>query len=347
MNFWRKNIPPLHERIVFAFESRTYVWRPQLVQRMMRADSHFRCVIERCDKVIEQLLGWSLVQELERPFETSRYNLTEELFEPTLAAVSIAQVEMWRQRGIIADAVMGLSGGEFTAAYTAGVLSLEETLEITCEWSRFLRTQRVNPGTMVWVNVDWERATRLANELASEISPVVEWNMNATIFAGQVQAIESLIKLLERASIPFQRLQTDFSYHNARSFVDGDEFAHALGLRPRSPTMPMYSAFTGGLLRDGIFDGHHWEKMISSPAFVVRAFRKIFEDGYERVLAIGMTSKALYPVHEIATAMGVRVQVSPSLSCLIQNEIPFPRESATRRVWRRVRPRTTVTVNND
>lgn len=290
----------------------------------MRAEPLFRQVLERCDAIVKQLLGWSLIQELERPLETSRYNQTEELFEPTLAAVSIAQVEVWRQRGIVADAVMGLSGGEFTAAYTAGVLNLEETLQITCQWSRFLREQRVTPGGMVWVNVDWAQATKLQHDLDLEIYPAVEWSPSGTNFSGPMPAIEALSTHLDRIDIRYQRLQTDFSYHNEHSFIDADDFIGALhGLRPKLPTMPIYSAWAGGLLHDATFDARHWCQMISSPALVVRAFHKIFQDGYAQVLDVGLTSKTFFEIQDMARPFQQPVDVMPSLSCIQANARPF------------------------
>lgn len=328
LKLWTRNRPTKPKAVVFAFESRTYVWNPGLVQAVMRAHPNFNRVIARCDEIIRPLLGWSLIQEMARPPETSRYNSTEVFFEPTLVAVSIAQVEMWRERGLRPDAVVGLSAGEFTAAYTAGVLSLEETLEVACQFSQWMAAERMTLGKMMLAEVDWQRATELRDELGLEFYPVVEWKPSSTIFSGEAQAIDALVAHLDAAGIWHHSLQTKFSYHTTTGPDAGRAFAVALqGLRPQPPQVPIYSILAGGLIAEAAFDGAHWWQVATSPAYVVRTFRKLFEDGYERVLDIGFTNKVLLPIEEVAQMLGRPIEVAPSLSCLMQKRMPFTEAS--------------------
>src|SRR5438046_217216 len=115
---------PPKKSCVFVFEPRIYMWQVEPIQELVRKEPVFRDTIRRCDHIARKSLGWSLVEELAKPSESSGLSTREEFFDLTVVAVEIAQLELWRQRGLEPDAVMGLSGGEITAAYAAGVFSL-------------------------------------------------------------------------------------------------------------------------------------------------------------------------------------------------------------------------------
>ena len=59
--------------------------------------------------------------------------------QPALFAVQAGLVALWRSWGIVPDAVLGHSVGEFAAAYCAGVYTLEQALELVAERARLMQ----------------------------------------------------------------------------------------------------------------------------------------------------------------------------------------------------------------
>src|SRR5215211_2530397 len=94
-------------RPVFGFSPRGYKWHWRIIQRLHKDQPLFRDVLLACDREIQRSLNWSLDELLGRDADTIARNFPEDYFEPALTAVQIAQVELWRRRGVEASAVVG------------------------------------------------------------------------------------------------------------------------------------------------------------------------------------------------------------------------------------------------
>ncbi|HLP60742.1 MAG TPA: acyltransferase domain-containing protein, partial [Candidatus Deferrimicrobium sp.] len=83
----------------------------------------FLAMIRECDKEWGRYADWSLEAEIRKPAAISRI---EDILVgyPCGMAIEIALVELLKSLGVQPGAVMGHSGGEVTAAYTAGILDL-------------------------------------------------------------------------------------------------------------------------------------------------------------------------------------------------------------------------------
>jgi acyl transferase domain-containing protein len=84
----------------------------------------FRDTLERCDAALSACADWSLLEELGRDEATSRVGAAE-LAQVTNFAIQVALAALWREWGIIPDAVVGHSAGEIAAAYVSGALDLD------------------------------------------------------------------------------------------------------------------------------------------------------------------------------------------------------------------------------
>lgn len=316
---------------VFVFPPRNDDWQWSVVQRLHRDEPIFRDVLLECDREIQRQVKWSLDKLLGRDTERVARMFSDAQFEPTLTAVQIAQVECWRARGVEASAVAGYSGGEVAAAYTAGVLNIEEAMRVACTWSRVIEDGGVAPGGMILVNVSAKGATRLRAAMRQPIHIVVELAPKLTTFAGSHEAINALVSLLESRRVGYRRLPIPFTYHVPLPDSGKAAFLRRLsGLIGRRPAIPVYSTAAGGLLRDAQFDAHHWYGVISRPVLVADVTRRLLQDGHDRFLSTGLSPSAVFPIRQIALELGKEVAVSPSLNCLVENERPFLERRSTR-----------------
>ena len=117
---------------------------------LYEAQPVFRAVIDRCEPVAQQVLGRSLIELLYPATPPDHNDLVDShpCGQAANYALQCALVELWRSWGIEPDLVLGHSLGDFAAAYSAGVLSLEDGLRLVSERGRLME-QAV--GSMVAV----------------------------------------------------------------------------------------------------------------------------------------------------------------------------------------------------
>ncbi|MGL4513207.1 MAG: type I polyketide synthase, partial [Lacipirellulaceae bacterium] len=109
--------------------------RPGMGRELYAAEPAFRDVIDRIDATLREPLGCSLRELLladdERVHET-RFT------QPALLAVECGLAALWGSWGVRPDVLIGHSIGEYAAAVTAGVLSLEDAALLVAERARLM-----------------------------------------------------------------------------------------------------------------------------------------------------------------------------------------------------------------
>ena len=81
------------------------------------------------------LSGWSVKDALLSAKPANLFDRTE-IAQPALFALQVAMLEWLGAHGIEAEAMLGHSVGEVSAAYGAGILSLAEACRVIVERSR-------------------------------------------------------------------------------------------------------------------------------------------------------------------------------------------------------------------
>ncbi|MDJ0508198.1 MAG: acyltransferase domain-containing protein [Crocosphaera sp.] len=89
----------------------------------------FREVIQQCDHYLSSLVSWSLWQEFTADENQSRVDETE-IGQVSIFVLQVALASLWRSWGIEPEVIIGHSVGEVAAAHVAGVLTLEQALEV-------------------------------------------------------------------------------------------------------------------------------------------------------------------------------------------------------------------------
>jgi acyl transferase domain-containing protein len=95
----------------------------------------FRATLDRCDEVLQECLGRSLLELLYPSTPPTQNDLMEShpCGQASNFALECALADLWGSWGIQPDFVLGHSLGDFAAAYAAGVLSLEDGLRLVTE----------------------------------------------------------------------------------------------------------------------------------------------------------------------------------------------------------------------
>jgi acyl transferase domain-containing protein len=315
------------EPIVFAFRNRSPKWDPRVVQALIRENGAFQETIKDCSRVVENRLGWSVDELLSRPAEELGDQLPQHQYEPTLTAVQIAEVEAWRARGVTPSAVLGVCAGEPAAAYTAGVLTLEEAMRIACAISGHAAEAMELPskGGGFGAQLTFEQGLRLQEATNGGVFAAFEWDVKRTLFTGQKAAIDKVLPELEARGIRYTPMAFEgFAAHSPLLDSLRPAFVERLeGLVGQTPTVPVYSGRRGGRLVDCRFDGAHFWDVITDPVLVARMVREVLEDGYSQFLEVSLSPDLVFPVESISGRLGIPATLKSSLESLSNDELPF------------------------
>ena len=204
-------------------------------------------------------------------------------FERYLVGEVVLQLSAIRaltSHGYTFDTVAGISVGEFAAAHVAGVLTLEESIELVSAMAREVVCAR--GGDLVGVNAPENRAR--AAIAGIDAITIVDWP-ERSVWAVPHSSLPRIEHSLRREKIAFATMGVECMPHtpmvNARRFADTVRHIPA-----RGPVMPLYSSVTGGRV-DGEIGTDFWARMCSSPA-MFRSMHDVMQaDGHRDFVHIG------------------------------------------------------------
>lgn len=276
---------PSRARVGFVYSGNGAQWLGMGV-RLLAEDPVFRGEVERIDALIQIRAGWSVVEELNAPAETSRIADTR-FSQPMLFAVQAGLTRALAARGLVPEAVTGHSVGEVAAAYASGVLDLEAAVQvILCRSEIQGRTRGM--GRMAAVSIAPERVATLlapydgAVELAAFNSP------NAVTLSGAESALLNLKDRLAKEGIDVRMLDLDYAFHNKVLEPLQDDLMVSLGTVPAvSSACRTYSTVTGGELDGQAMDASYWWRNVRQPVRFRHAIEAMAADGVTILVEIG------------------------------------------------------------
>jgi hybrid polyketide synthase/nonribosomal peptide synthetase FtdB len=291
-------------KIVFLFPARdaqlcSFTGQEELCKR----EPVFREVLNRCDEVILRELGWSIHSKLLKDQNT------DEHLEPQLVARRIAFFELWRSRGITPDGAAGICAGEIAAGYAAGVLTLENAMDLACRVSRAIR-QKLGAGNVLMLNTSYEKAAIFQTMAPAHFHLGGEIELNKTFLACQPEVLESLKMFLAEKEIKFDLTSTEIALHTP--FIDSwkKEFTSPLkGNCNYVANPPIYSCLNGRKLDPARLDITHWWNIARSPVWVVDLFRNILRDEFDTFIVIGNSPGTVQCLQDVASELHLKINI--------------------------------------
>jgi acyl transferase domain-containing protein/acyl carrier protein len=300
-------LPPPRERgeLVFVFSGLGSQW-PGMGRDLLRSEPLVRARLERCDRAFRPLAGWSIVEEI---VGGDRWGDIEVAL-PCLVALGIALADLWRSWGIEPAAVVGHSSGEISAAYTAGVLTLEEAMLVSVHYSRALGKIQGQGGMGVVGLPPDEAAARIAPDLTVSgwLSPV-----SCTV-AGPAAEVDAFLLGLTKQEVFAARVaMLDVAAHTPATLPHQAALREALaGLASLPPTIPLVSTVTGEPL-DRPMDADYWAENLSRPVLLSKAVERLLASGERLFLEIDAHPILTTPLEQGFAVAGVSGRVLASL----------------------------------
>lgn len=175
--------------------------------------------------------------------------------QPALLACGVAAFRVLEAEGLAPLGAAGHSLGEFAALVAAGVLELEDALEVVLVRGRAMAEAGVaRPGAMcALLGVGPEQAAELC-ELARGEDVLVVANENSpqqVVLSGSIEAVERAQALAAERRIRAVRLNVAGAFHSPLMEPAVEPLADALGRVPfREPRFPIAENVTGELTTD-------------------------------------------------------------------------------------------------
>src|SRR6185369_3816357 len=268
----------------FLFGAQGTQW-PGMGRELMASDLTFRRVIRRCDESIRRHFDWSLGAELCREPASCRLHVEPSMVQPALTALQIALLETVRGGGVAPGAVGALSMGEAAAGYAAGMLGVDDAIDIACSTARLAETE-LRPGLMAFMRATWPQSTALIEDVKDRVAVAVELGPELTVISGEERAVREAMSRASTQGIACGPLPLAQAYHSPDVASLGRGFmARLSSLRARRGTVDLYSSATGAIQRRLTVD-HFW-RICSEPARFYTLALAMIGDGYRRFVEIG------------------------------------------------------------
>lgn len=249
----------------------------------------FRDALERCCALMNPYLKRPLLEVMFSEREEGARLLDDTAYtQPALFGLQTALVELWRAWGIAPSAVIGHSSGEYAAAWTAGIFSLEDGARFIAQRGRLMSGLPAG-GAMAAAFCDEKELAGALGGLSQEIA-IAAYNGPAnTIISGEASSVDRALAGLAGQGIKSRRLAVSHAFHSHLMDPILEEFgAIAGGISYNRPRLPLISNLTGEpAAGDVATRPEYWLQHIRRPVRFAQGMAALQRMGYELFLEIG------------------------------------------------------------
>lgn len=288
--------PPV--AFMFAGQGAQYVG---MAKQLYETESVFREEFDRCADILVQLgaadiRALTFDSEPDNKTSIEAMNQTENT-QPALFVIEYCLAKLWMHWGIVPNAMIGHSVGEYAAACLSGVFTLEDSLALVSLRGRLM--QSASRGSMLAVSIS-------SQEVQGYLSERIELaGINATslcVLSGDTDDILNVQKQLDAQEITCTLLKTSHAFHSRTMEPILDEFEKAVvAANPQPPSRPFLSNLTGSWITDQeAVDPRYWSRHLRCPVLFAAGISKLLEDSERVFLEVGpgSTLKGLVKQHE-------------------------------------------------
>lgn len=268
----------VHGKLVFVFPGQGSQWA-DMAKALLDQSPAFRESIEACDRALDPHTDWSLLPVLRGEVGAASLERVD-VVQPVLFAMMVALTAVWRDLGVVPDAVVGHSQGEIAAACVAGALSLDDAAKVVALRSRVI-SEQLGDGAMAAVSLS-------ADELASRLAPygdrlslAVDNGPTSTAVSGDPEAIDALVAALDAEGVFARKIRVTYASHCAHIETIRQPLLDVLGgLSPRKAEIPMMSTVDVGVLDGAELDASYWYQNLRQQVDFARATEALITSGH-------------------------------------------------------------------
>ncbi|WP_051317073.1 type I polyketide synthase [Ectobacillus panaciterrae] len=247
----------------------------------------FRHALDKCNEILRDILPVSLLSLL---FDSNYEDLLNQTMysQPALFSLEYSLFEMWKTWGIMPDAVLGHSVGEYVAACISGVYSLEDGLKLIAERGRLMQALPRN-GMMAVVRADITKVSGVIGQYQNSISIAAINGPTNVVISGNANLIEQAIRELENEGITCKPLNVSHAFHSHLMNPILDKFqAAAESIQFGNPKIPLVSNQDGRILSSNDSMGsEYWTRHIVEPVNFMAGVHTLMNQGITCFVELG------------------------------------------------------------
>lgn len=258
----------------------------------------FRQTIEACDRIFSAYSGWSITEALKQSKDRSRLHDLS-IAPPCICALEIALMELLKSWKIEPDAVIGHSIGEAAAAYTAGILTLQDVFGIIWHHSVILRKIEWS-GATAHVSLRPDQIQALQGPSVDHVWIAAYNSPNSTVISGDKKSIGDMVETLTQRHIFCKIFDISIPYHTPlvepyREYLCG----HLRDLRAEQARIPIYSTLHGRQGKASDYGALYWSEHMCRSVQFASGIESMLRDGYTRFVEISPHAILLGCVKEV------------------------------------------------
>lgn len=267
-------------RLVFMFpgQGAQYV---NMGLDLYHREPDFREAVDRCCDIVRPLLDVNLKELLYPAGNDAAADCAERLkqtdvTQPVMFIFSYALAQLLMKWGLKPSALIGHSAGEYAAACLAGVMTLEEALELITLRGRLMHS--MPPGAMLSVPLPEQELKPL---LAEGVSVAAVNGASLCVASGTHDGIDSLERQLAEAGHACSRLHTSHAFHSAMMEPIMEPFRRKVsGMTLRAPGIPFISNVSGTwITAEEAVEPEYWVRHLRGTVRFADGLRELLRDG--------------------------------------------------------------------
>lgn len=303
----RAGVPAQPPRVAFVFSGQGSQWHGMALD-LLTASPHFARLMRECDAAVRAEAGWSLLDRL----HGDELRADREI-QPTLWAIQVSLAGLFQHVGIEPAVVIGHSMGEVAAATVAGALSLQDGAAVVCRRSTLVGTLD-RPGAMVAVRLGEHEATEAIGEYADRVSVAVVNSAEATVLAGDPDALAAVVEPLRRRGVHCRAVRAGYASHSPSVEPLRAGLVDALAdLRPEPGRIPVHSTAVDRVVPGDQLDAEYWMTNLREPVRFASAVAAVAATGPTLFVEISPHPMLVGAVEDVIAEHRADATVVPSL----------------------------------
>jgi acyl transferase domain-containing protein len=266
--------------------------RPGMGMGLYQRFPAFREALDRCVEGLRPWLPRPLTDILWAEPGSAEAALLDQTAwtQPALFCVGYALAELWRSFGARPTWVAGHSVGELTAACVAGVLSLQDGLQLVAARGRLMQSLPTG-GAMASIEADEARVTDELARLPAAAGRACIAALNApsqVVVSGDEVAVAHLCEALATSGVRARRLPMSHAFHSHRMDPILGAFGEVVaGLTLRAPQIPLVSNVSGRPAGEELRTAEYWVEHLRQPVRFADSLASLRELGVSTFVELG------------------------------------------------------------
>ena len=280
--------------IVFMFSGQgaQYV---NMAAELYSSEPAFGDDIDRCSELLDPQLGVDL-RRLLYPNEQEAAQASRQLDQTLITQAALFSVEyalarLWMKWGVVPDAFIGHSIGEYVAACLAGVFSLEDGLSLIAARGKLM--QQLPVGAMVAVPLSETEVRPLLN---GKLSAAAVNSPSLCVVSGLAEAAQEFECEVTERGLNCRRLHTSHAFHSEMMEPIMEAFTEAVRkIELKPPHIPYLSNVSGTWITAGeATDPSYWARHMRQTVRFSEGIAELLKEPNRMFLEVG-------PGHTLAT----------------------------------------------